>query len=45
LFFISMFGFGVCLVHLYYQNTSKIKIFYNFFGKVIKVEKKLNSTM
>ena len=41
LFFITMFGFGVCLVHLFYQNISKIKIVYNFFGRVIKVEKKL----
>ena len=44
LFFITMFGFGVCLVHLFYQNISKIKIIYNFFGRVIKVEKKLNKT-
>lgn len=42
LFFVTMFGFGVCLVHLFYQNISNIKIVYNFFGRVIKIEKKVN---
>jgi len=27
---------------LFYQNVSKIKVVYNFFGKVIQIEKKLN---
>ena len=42
LFCITAFGFGVCLVHLFYQTVSNIKIVYNFFGKVIRTEKKLS---
>ena len=45
LFFITTVGFGICLVYLFYQNISKIKIVYNFFGKIIHVEKKLNKLM
>ena len=41
LFFITMFGFGVCLVHLCDQQISKINIIYKFVGRVIKVEKKI----
>ena len=42
LFFITTLGFGICLVHLFYQNVSGIKIVYNFFGKIISVKKKLS---
>jgi hypothetical protein len=39
LFLITTFGFGVCLVHFFYQSVSKIKVVYNFFGKVVTSEK------
>ena len=42
LFFITAVGFGFCLVHLFYHSISSIKIVYNFFGKVVKIEKKLS---
>ena len=42
LFFFTAFGFGTCLVHLFYQNVSGIKVTYNFFGKVVSIEKKLS---
>jgi hypothetical protein len=42
LFFITAFGFGVCLVHLFYNKVSGTKIIYNFFGRLVKIEKKLN---
>ena len=42
LFFFSAFGFGTCLVHLFYQKVSSIKIIYNFFGKLVKIEKNLS---
>jgi hypothetical protein len=45
LFFCTIVGFGVCLVHLFYQSLSKIKIVYNFLGRIIQVEKKLNKIM
>lgn len=42
IFFISAIGFGFCLVHVFYKMISNIKIYYNFFGKVISTEKKLS---
>jgi len=42
LFCITAVGFGLCLVHLFYYSLSSIKIVYNFFGKVVKIEKKLS---
>ena len=42
LFFFTAFGFGICLVYLFYQNVSGIKVVYNFFGKVVSVKNKLS---
>jgi len=42
LFFITAFGFGICLVHLFYKNIFGIKIVYNTFERLLKVKKKLS---
>ena len=42
LFLITTCGFGVCLVHFFYQSVSKIKVVYNFSGKVVASDKKLS---
>jgi len=41
LFFISAFGFGMLLVYIYFFFVCSHKFFFNYLGKVVKLENKL----
>ena len=41
LFFISSLGFGIGLVHVFFFMVSAHKLLFSFFGKVTKLENKL----
>lgn len=45
LFFITAFGFGTCLVHLFYQSVSEMKLRYNYLTKVTRICKILSAIL